>query len=191
MQEESREELTVAGYIDATHTDALMAEDEIKRISLIESKMDMTNMSIVLGIYNKALDSGTFQTPIGLEFMHSMYDTLIQSGINREKIRPIPLYTTFKRTEFKESAFSRQKSAKQTNIEKELRIKYRNSVLISIIFGVLAGVMLLIMLRGTTPNALNYKIAVTNQYAEWEDDLKAREEAVRQKERELNINFDE
>ena len=191
MQEESREELTVAGYIFATHTDALMAEDEIKRISLIESKMDMTNMSIVLGIYNKALDSGTFQTPIGLEFMHSMYDTLIQSGINREKIRPIPLYTTFKRTEFKESAFSRQKSTKQTNIEKELRIKYRNSVLISIIFGVLAGVMLLIMLRGTTPNALNYKIAVTNQYAEWEDDLKAREEAVRQKERELNINFDE
>ncbi len=190
MQEESREELTVAGYVFATHTDALMAEDEIKRISLIESKMDMTNMSIVLGIYNKALDSGTFQTPIGLEFMHSMYDSLIQSGINREKVRPIPLYTTFKRTEFKESALSRQKP-KQTNIERELRIKYRNSVLISIIFGVLAGAMLLIMLRGTTPNALNYKMAVTNQYAAWEDDLKAREEAVRQKERELNINFDE
>ncbi len=47
--------------------------------------------------------------------------------------------------------------------------------------------MLIITLNGTTPNAINYKNAITNQYASWEQELSEREAAVREKERELNI----
>ena len=46
-----------------------------KKIAYIESRMDMTNMTVVYGIYNKALENRTFQTPVGLEFMHKLWYT--------------------------------------------------------------------------------------------------------------------
>ena len=46
----------------------------------------------------------------------------------------------------------------------------------------------MITLNGTTPNALNYKKAILNEYSAWEEELTEREAAVRAKERELNID---
>lgn len=186
MDKDYLEELTVNGYTFATHADADLARNELKKISYIESKMDMSNMTVVLGIYNKALESHTFQTPIGLEFMHSMYNSLVQSGISSENIKVIPLYTTFKRLDVQEPKPRRITPTEKK--EQNIRIKYRNSVLINVIFGILVLVLLLISYSGENVNAINYRSAVTNQYAEWEQELKERESAVREKERELNIS---
>lgn len=184
MQTESKEDLTVGGYVFATHTDAEIARNEIKRIAYIEQKMDMTNMNVITGIYKKALESRTFQTPIGLEFMHSLYDSIVKSGMKREDIAPIPLYTTFKRMDFSSSRIRPDVIDKDSE-EYKLRVKYRNSVLISGILGALVIIMLLVMFRGTTPNAINYKAAVTNEYAAWAQELSEKEDALREKEHEL------
>ncbi|MBO7334223.1 MAG: hypothetical protein J6U67_04940, partial [Lachnospiraceae bacterium] len=72
--------------------------------------------------------------------------------------------------------------------EQKIRVKYRNSVLISAILFVMVIVLFIITYTGSTPNILNYKTAITNEYAEWEADLSKREAEVREKERELNIN---
>ena len=37
---------------------------------------------------------------------------------------------------------------------------------------------------------INYKIALTNQYAAWEQELTQREKAVKEKEQELGIDMD-
>ena len=50
--------------------------------------------------------------------------------------------------------------------------------------------MFVITLRGSTPNVINYKIALTNQYAAWEQELTQREKAVKEKEQELGIGMD-
>ena len=184
MQTESKEDLTVGGYVFATHTDAEIARNEIKRIAYIEQKMDMTNMNVITGIYKKALESRTFQTPIGLEFMHSLYDSIVKSGMKREDIQPIPLYTTFKRMDFSSSRI-REETIDKESEEYKLRVKYRNSVLISGILGALVIIMLLVMFRGTTPNAINYKAAVTNEYAAWAQELSEKEDALREKEHDL------
>ena len=48
--------------------------------------------------------------------------------------------------------------------------------------------MFVIAIKADNPNMLNYKTAVLNEYSEWEQELKDREQAVREKESELGIN---
>ena len=188
MLQDNLDDLTVSGYIFSTHDDAEIARNEIKKIAYIESRMDMTNMTVVYGIYNKALENRTFQTPVGLEFMHKLHDLLVSSGM-KEEIKPIPLFTTFRRIDLSESNKPvRRVITQKEREEQKIRVKYRNSVLISAILFVMVIVLFIITYTGSTPNILNYKTAITNEYAEWEADLSRREAEVREKERELNIN---
>ena len=188
MLQDNLDDLTVSGYIFSTHDDAEIARNEIKKIAYIESRMDMTNMTVVYGIYNKALENRTFQTPVGLEFMHKLHDLLVSSGM-KEEIKPIPLFTTFRRIDLSESNKPvRRVITQKEREEQKIRVKYRNSVLISAILFVMVIVLFIITYTGSTPNILNYKTAITNEYAEWEADLSKREAEVREKERELNIN---
>ncbi len=187
MQQDNLDDLTVSGYIFSTHDDAEIARNELKKIAYIESRMDMTNMTVVYGIYNKALENRTFQTPVGLEFMHKLHDLLISSGM-KEEIKPIPLFTTFRRIDLSESNKPvRRVITQKEREEQKIRVKYRNSVLISTILFIMVIVLFIITYTGSTPNILNYKTAITNEYAEWEADLSKREAEVREKERELNI----
>ena len=188
MLQDNLDDLTVSGYNFSTHDDAEIARNEIKKIAYIESRMDMTNMTVVYGIYNKALENRTFQTPVGLEFMHKLHDLLVSSGM-KEEIKPIPLFTTFRRIDLSESNKPvRRVITQKEREEQKIRVKYRNSVLISTILFIMVIVLFIITYTGSTPNILNYKTAITNEYAEWEADLSKREAEVREKERELNIN---
>lgn len=188
MDKEKMADLTVGGYVFATHDDAELARNEIKKIAYIESKMDMNNMRVVQGIYNKALESGTFQTPIGMEFMHSMYASLINSGIDKDSVAPIPLYTTFRRLDSLDGERHKIKATKKQQKELSIKERYRNSVIVNAILAALIVIMFLITFNGESANAINYKSAVINRYSEWEQELSERESAVREKERELNLN---
>lgn len=184
---ENIEALTVDGYIFATPEDAEIAKNEIRKIEYIESHTDMSNLAIVKGIYEKALAERFFQTPIGFEYLRDLQKILSSGGVKEELIKPIPLYTTFKRIDLKHSETAKKRLTRAEKKEMSLKMKYRNAVLVAAILGVLCLAMLLITFHGTTPNALNYKSAILNQYAEWEQELKEREAVVREKERELNI----
>lgn len=185
---ENIEALTVDGYIFANKEDAEIAQNEIRKIEYIESHTDMTNIAIVKSIYEKALAERFFQTPIGFEYLRDLQKILVSGGLKEELLKPIPLYTTFKRIDLKNSDSVKRRVTKAEKKEMSLRMKYRNAVLAAVILGVLCLAMLFITLHGTTPNALNYKNAITNQYAEWEQELKEREAAVREKERSLDIS---
>lgn len=182
-------ELTVDGFIFANLDDVELAKNEIKRVAYIENHTDMTNVSQIKALYNQAIENRVFQTPIGLEYLRELQNVLRNSGIPDEEIRPIPLYTTFKRISLKDTEPSKRRVSKAKQQEMNLRMKYRNAVLIAVIFGILVFTMIIITLNGSTPNALNYKRAITNQYAAWEQELSQREATVREKERELNIGY--
>ena len=184
---ENIEALTVDGYIFATPEDAEIAKNEIRKIEYIESHTDMSNIAIVKSIYEKALTERFFQTPIGFEYLRDLQKIMSSGGVKEDLIKPIPLYTTFKRIDLKNSDSVKRRVTKAEKKEMSLRMKYRNAVLAAVILGVLCIAMLLITLHGTTPNALNYKTAITNQYAEWEQELREREAVVREKERNLDI----
>ena len=48
--------------------------------------------------------------------------------------------------------------------------------------------MFTITIRSDNPNILNYKRVITDKYAQWEQELTERENAVRERERELKLN---
>ena len=49
--------------------------------------------------------------------------------------------------------------------------------------------MFAITLKSDNPNILNYKNAIVNQYASWEQELSEREKQLRQKENELGLEW--
>ena len=53
---------------------------------------------------------------------------------------------------------------------------------------ILVIVMFVIVNYGETDNMVNYKRNLQNRYAQYEQELKEREQTIREKERELNIN---
>lgn len=185
---ENIEALTVDGFIFANKDDAEIAKNEIRKIEYIEAHTDMSNIALVNSIYNKAVAERVFQTPIGFEYLRDLQRILESAGTPVKESNPIPLFTTFKRISLKHDTEKKRPVTKAEKREMSLKMKYRNAVLVAGILGILVVAMLIITLNGTTPNALNYKAAITNQYAEWEQDLATRERAVREKERELNIN---
>ena len=80
--------------------------------------------------------------------------------------------------------------AQKSNLTIEV-LSIIGGVLTAIFFlGFLVLAMFVITLRGSTPNVINYKIALTNQYAAWEQELTQREKAVKEKEQELGIDMD-
>lgn len=48
--------------------------------------------------------------------------------------------------------------------------------------------MFVISLTGRAPTILNYRSKVQNEYSEWEEELKAREDLIREREHELGIS---
>lgn len=180
------EELLVDGYIFANPQDAELAKNEIRKIAYIEAHTDTSNVANVKSIYEQAIENRTFQTPIGLEYMREMQNVIKNSGMGEPK--PIPLFTTFKRISLSNGETIKRRVTKQEKKELGLRAKYRNAVLVSVILAISMVIMFMITMFGTTPNIINYKTAITNQYSSWEQDLTEREAIIRAKERELGIN---
>lgn len=84
------------------------------------------------------------------------------------------------------------------NLEKQLEKKdkqmkriagrMRKSMALSVILAALIVVLFVIALTGENANALNYKRVLTDRYASWEEELRERENAVREKEQELRLS---
>ena len=183
----NKEELTFDGFVFANADDVELAKNEAKKIAYIESHTDTGNMTVMKGVYEKLIEARTFVTPVGFSYLKDIRDSLVASGVNAEELSSVPLYTTFRRISLKDDEPKRK--VRMTRAQKEelsLKLKYRNAVIISVIFGLLALGMCVITMTGTTPNAINYKNAVTNQYAAWEQSLSDKESELREKERALN-----
>lgn len=65
--------------------------------------------------------------------------------------------------------------------------KFQISVCLNILLAVLVAAMFMITLKSDNPNILNYKNAVINEYASWDQELREREKTVREKEKALGI----
>ncbi len=70
------------------------------------------------------------------------------------------------------------------------KYRLRSRILAALVLILLAGVIAMFVIAYTSdsPTILNYKTALENQYASWDEELRAREQAVREKERELKLN---
>lgn len=184
----NKEELTYEGYIFANSDDVLLAQNEIKKIEYIKSKVNFNDVTMLKGVYAKALENKSFVTPIGLSFMHELQEYIKKKDTSGEEMAPIPLYNTFRRITLSSSDRPvRERVTRAQKEELDLKTQLRNSRIICGILVVLITAMFIITMTGSNPNIINYKTAITNQYSAWEQELTEREAIVREKERELNL----
>jgi len=179
------DELKIGGYLFGTAADAQLAKEEVEKIKYLNSNMNYANIAKVLQLYDRALDTKMFRTPIGLDYLHSLRRMLLDEGYLEDELRPIPLYTVFARPD--NDAPMVQKIKPSAKKQDPYKRKYFTSVIICVILVITIVIMFVIAMTSDTPNMINYRNAIVNEYASWEQDIKQREDAVRAKERELNI----
>ncbi|MBD5480918.1 MAG: hypothetical protein HDR15_00075 [Lachnospiraceae bacterium] len=183
-----REELVVEGYRFANMEDADLARLELEKIRAVESRLDYQNGEMVLSVYNRAVMNRTFQTPVGCKYLIKLRDYLLDTGVAKEnELRAIPLQTQFS-GKARNQEGRRQSAAASEEKERTVPIwSFRISLAVNVILALLVAGMFLIAMSGDNPNILNYKSKILNEYASWEQELRAREREVSGRERELGI----
>ena len=182
---DTKAERIVEGYEFQSWEDAELARQELRKIQYLESHLDYSNPQNVLKIYKKALAERIFKTPVGYEYLYKIREFLIQQEDLSEEIPPVALQNSFS-LRMRDSYTRPRQKVQGSKPQKEKKwLPY--SILLNILLAIAVAAMFAIATNGKTPNILNYEKAITNQYASWEQELTERENAVREKERALNM----
>lgn len=181
----SEEKRIAGGFLFLSEKEAKLAEVERKKIAYLESKIDYSKPEDILYIYDKTVKENVFSTPVGMMYLKQLQEFLLnQEGIDPASVIAIPLNHTYQE-------YGKAQSAKERMREKheqEMGTK-KSQLAISVILNMLLVVamiaMFVISLNSDSPNIINYKRVITDQYATWDQELTEREQAVREREREL------
>lgn len=177
-------DLIIGGYFFGSYEDAQKAEKEMKNAQYLEERVSSMPVKQLLGVYDKMIDERVFETPVGWEYLKYMKNSLISKGVEEEKIRPIPLRTVFVSREEKDYSHVAKLYVKPTKSEtNRYKKNFMRSVIVNIFLVILVIAMFIIALKSPSPNILNYKQVITDNYAAWEQELTEREAAVREKEK--------
>jgi hypothetical protein len=188
-------QLTVGGFAFNSPEDAELARQDLHRIEYLEQKINYRDHAAdgLLAVYNKVLESKLFTTPLGWDYLHKMQIHMRKNGVEAANIAPIPIYNNLAPHAVSEVAEGVAVSRIERRLAQEkaeaakIKISYRRLASICIVLAVLVVAMFIIALTGNRPNILNYERVLQNKYATWEQELTEREQAVRAKEQELDI----
>lgn len=182
---------SVGGYRFCTEKDAQLAATELKKIEYLEARIDYSRPDSILMVYEKTIHERIFKTPVGLQYLKDLRDYLLkQSEIDPQRVPEIPLYITFSGEMREKSAPARNRIRTAGGGKGGEKSGFVISVILNVLLVLAVICMFTITLRSDNPNVLNYEKVLTDRYAQWEQDLTERENAVREKERELKLNGD-
>lgn len=187
MEQETREQYTVNGFLFGNPTDVEIANQEQSKIQYINKKIERHSGETILAVYQAALEKKMFRTPVGYCYLYQMQKKLISMGIEKSRIPAIPLYQVFN-SDYKTEE-RKPKIPPKKLVPPDVK-KLRYSIMGNVILVILVIALFAITLMGENANIINYRSAIVNQYSEWEDELTEREQIVREKERELGISAD-
>lgn len=179
--------MSVGGYRFYTEKDAQLAAEELKKIEYLEARIDYSRPDSILAVYEKTIHERIFKTPVGLQYLKKLRDYLLeQPEIENQRVAAIPLYHTFS-GEIRERSNPAKNRIKAADNGKE-GFGFRISIILNVLLVLAVIAMFTITLRSDNPNVLNYQRVLTDRYAQWEEELTIRENAVREKEKELKLN---
>ncbi len=179
----NEERFMIGGFMFGNVDDIKQAKEEENTIKFLEQKIDYDDTNTTLRIYEKAIKEKVFRTPVGFEFLRKMQAELMKRGVPEENIKAIPLY----------QVFSRQQKEKPVRVIKrkekpdKTKIYLRNSLWLNILLLIVVVGMFIISLLGETPNIVNYRFRIQNEYSAWEQELMEREAQIKEIEKELKL----
>ncbi len=188
MDDKNMQGVEAGGFLFFNGVDAALAEKEQKQIAYLEKKLDYQNPEQILAVLQKLIEERSFKTPIGVFYLKKMQDFLMNRvNFDKGRIPYIPVDTPCDRTvpeKRLELNSVRRATQKRQEIQKS---NHKISIWLNVILVIALIIMFWVTLQSETPNMINYRIAVENKYASWEQELTEREQQVREQERELGI----
>ncbi len=177
------------GFLFLNGEDAALADRERKQIEYLEKHLDYKNAEQVLSVYQKLLEERTFKTPVGIIYLKHLQNFLANKAyIAKERIPAIPVDEPCDRsTPEPGAALQSVRTATRKRQEKQA-VNHKISVILNFVLVAVILAMFWMTLQSETPNMINYRTALENKYAAWEQELTDREQIVREKERELKIS---
>ena len=180
-----KNEWIVEGYLFGSPADAEQARAERKKALYFETKLEGKPVKSIQAVYDKMLEEKVFTTPVGWEYLKQIQEKLRLLGAQEGETKPIPLFSTFVHKEEKKNNRPRPQKTKE---KIPYQNRFRGSLAANILLVILVAVMFAIASGSDNPNIINYRNAIVNEYASWEQELTEREKAVRRKEAELGNN---
>lgn len=187
----------IDGFIFEHEAEAAQAAKEADGIRYVKEKTDMNDPKMVLQIYNKMIRQNLFETAVGFAYLKELQEYLeVSPYILKDEILPISVSHKALEESIRKKLKIPEKPQKETEeAEKKAREKqeqgyqkkYRITLFFTIILAVSIAGMFLITANSNNLNILNYENEIINRYAQWEQELIEREEAVKAKETELGI----
>lgn len=180
-------ELIVAGYKFPSYKEAQIAIKEVNNIELIKKKTDFTNGEDVYQLYVKLISKSFFKTMVGYEFLSYLRNLLINEFY----------YTEYDLPNIELSYLSPSDQIKTANVhelnESIDKLKQKNKKFLIVIIGLAVVILGMFIIAATNENVgyINTENKILNKYSGWEEELTQRENAVKIKEQELNIEYDD
>lgn len=155
---------------------------EAEGIQYIMEKNDLSDIHIVLVLYNKLAERKLFQTQAGMQFLDELKDRLVAS----DEIDKKEIYG-YQMPDKQDMARSEQKSKKNKKPagDNSYKYKYYNSLVINMILVIAFLLFFYITTNSKNVNILNYENRLLDKYSAWESQLKERESLVTEREKNL------
>lgn len=188
MENKAKQGVEAEGFLFLNGEDAALAEKERKQIEYLEKKLDYKNPEQVLSVYKKLIEERTFKTPVGMIYLKHLQNFLLNKAyIANDRISAIPVDEPCDRSMPEPRA--KLKSVQQAKIQKKEKqaARFKISVILNLALTAMIIAMFWMTMQSDTPNMINYKTALENKYATWDQELTEREQIVREKEKELKI----
>ncbi|MDD5949026.1 MAG: hypothetical protein PUC39_04775 [Lachnospiraceae bacterium] len=179
----------VDGYAFETREEYNLALREQKNIHTLMKKIDMQDRDSILVVYKRLASRGILVTPIGLSFLHSLRDTLVHEFHMEETELPM-ISVAIKR----ESKSSQDSDFTKEQLVRENQKKTGTILRLKIVIGGLLVIVIgMFILTAVNPDVgyIRSENKLVNKYSAWEEELKAREAAVKEKEQKLGISPEE
>ncbi len=177
--------IVVEGYSFTDENMAKQARTEAEGVKYVKARTDMSKPDQVFNVYNRLLEQKMFQTPVGYAYLKELQEYLkTMPGIHSEDIKPISIAPKMVVEDSAGVAKIWRRRLEDT------QKKFRISVLANLVFALAILAMFVIASTSNQATVLNYEKSIRDRYAQWEEELTKREQAVREEELRLDLDTD-
>ena len=198
-------------FADEKMLEKAMKEEE--GIRYIRNSANMKDPQMVFQIYSQMVRQSLFETPVGYIYLKDLQDYLKgEPSIDNQDIPAIPVAAyrsspaeskeahsrqSNANSSFKSQAESKESKKKQvktkTKVVRKTKVQnvdykpwFRASLSVSIILLLIVIGMFVVTATSGNINIVNYENALIEKYEDWENQLKEREEKIKEKEKSLS-----
>lgn len=179
--------LTVDGFVFPSYKETQIALKEKKNIEIIRQRTPLTEAAEIYDLYTKLIERDMFKTMVGYSFLYELRMRLV-SEFGYEEAE-LPTVILPKRMEY-DKVHELNQGVLEQKLKGLLLVKKRMTI---VIIALAIMVVAMFVIAAVNPNVgyINTENKILNKYSAWQEDLEEREQAVKEKEAELNMNSDE